>query len=319
MKLAACSIAVLVLMMIATAGALSQVPAGAVGDSSLRAFLPEFEEATSRFINGDPALWKQKASRRDDATIMGAWGGYEKGWNEVGPRYEWAAARLRESGAKVKVDTLPLESVEISATPWRSSEVSCVGPIRTSQRRWLCGSRTSSGRKTAFLDSCIITRIHLLARRTPPRSRTSNTESDAQRCPQTGGHLCGSALSGNLNMRIVDETERAVPGALHRGHGSSVHAARPIPPGAWPGFPLVLRAALLQSHRWLFRPGRYRVVGGALGARAHRRSPRRREAPLGSNFAANLAVGVSLGLPLFLYMREQRLERSTRVSMGSGA
>lgn len=30
--------------------------------------------------------------------------------------------------------------------------------------------------------------------------------------------------------------------------------------------------------------------------------------------AANLAVGVSLGLPLFLYMREGRLERSTRVS-----
>jgi len=27
--------------------------------------------------------------------------------------------------------------------------------------------------------------------------------------------------------------------------------------------------------------------------------------------AANLAVGVSLGLPLFLYMREERLERST--------
>lgn len=28
--------------------------------------------------------------------------------------------------------------------------------------------------------------------------------------------------------------------------------------------------------------------------------------------AANLAVGVSLGLPLFLYMREQRLEHSGR-------
>ena len=27
--------------------------------------------------------------------------------------------------------------------------------------------------------------------------------------------------------------------------------------------------------------------------------------------AANLAVGVSLGLPLFLYLREERLERST--------
>lgn len=32
--------------------------------------------------------------------------------------------------------------------------------------------------------------------------------------------------------------------------------------------------------------------------------------------AANLAVGVSLGLPLFLYMREVRLERSTGARIG---
>ena len=30
---------------------------------------------------------------------------------------------------------------------------------------------------------------------------------------------------------------------------------------------------------------------------------------------ASLAVGVSLGLPLFLYMREQQLDRSTRASV----
>jgi len=35
--------------------------------------------------------------------------------------------------------------------------------------------------------------------------------------------------------------------------------------------------------------------------------------------AGNLAVGVSLGLPLFLYLREVRLERSTRVSPRSGS
>ncbi len=34
--------------------------------------------------------------------------------------------------------------------------------------------------------------------------------------------------------------------------------------------------------------------------------------------APNLAVGVSLGLPLFLYMREERLERSTWASVRSG-
>jgi ketosteroid isomerase-like protein len=80
---------------------------GAVAaDPSLRAFLPRFEEATSRFINGDPGLFRQIASRRDDATIMGAWGAYERGWDEVGPRYDWAAARFKESGAEVEVEYL---------------------------------------------------------------------------------------------------------------------------------------------------------------------------------------------------------------------
>jgi ketosteroid isomerase-like protein len=93
------------LSVLAPATALSQGPA-VIADASLRAFLPPFEEGINRFINGDPALWKQNASRRDDATIMGAWGAFEKGWSEVGPRYDWASARLRESGAKVKIEYL---------------------------------------------------------------------------------------------------------------------------------------------------------------------------------------------------------------------
>jgi ketosteroid isomerase-like protein len=106
MHLVSCSVVGLLLWMLAAGSALAQVPATAAGDASLRAFLPQFEEGISRFLNGDPTLWKQHASRRDDATIMGAWGAYEKGWTEVGPRYDWAAARLRESGAKVTVEYL---------------------------------------------------------------------------------------------------------------------------------------------------------------------------------------------------------------------
>ena len=73
-------------------------------DPTFRAFLPEFEAGIRAFINGNPARWKQDASQREDVTIMGAWGAYEKGWREASPRYDWAAARFRESGATVDVE-----------------------------------------------------------------------------------------------------------------------------------------------------------------------------------------------------------------------
>jgi len=106
LRVAEIAIVGVLLSFFATSGAQSQAPSAVVGDSSLRAFIPQFEEGTSRFINGDPTLWKQNASQGDDATIVGGWGAYEKGWKEVGLRYDWAAARFRESGAKVKVEYL---------------------------------------------------------------------------------------------------------------------------------------------------------------------------------------------------------------------
>ena len=76
------------------------------GESTLQAFLPQWEKAQSRFINGDPGQWKENASHRDDATVFGAFGGHEKGWNEVGPRYEWASSQFKESGAKQEIEYL---------------------------------------------------------------------------------------------------------------------------------------------------------------------------------------------------------------------
>src|SRR5687767_1583881 len=71
--------------MLAATAAASRVTA--IDDpSGFQAFLRRFEEGTGRFINGDATLWKQHVSQRDDATIMGGFGGYEKG-REVGPRY----------------------------------------------------------------------------------------------------------------------------------------------------------------------------------------------------------------------------------------
>ena len=85
MKFVTCTVLGIMLSILAIGSAPSQIPAAASGDSSLRSFLAQFEEGISRFINGDPTLWKQNASRRDDVTIMGAWGGFEKGLERSRP------------------------------------------------------------------------------------------------------------------------------------------------------------------------------------------------------------------------------------------
>jgi len=75
-------------------------------DPELCTFMRQFEHAIEEFINGNNRLWLGLAARRDDATIMGAWGAYERGWDEVGPRYDWAATRFQPSGAKLSVEYL---------------------------------------------------------------------------------------------------------------------------------------------------------------------------------------------------------------------
>lgn len=87
----------------------AQVSHDTTVDSSFRTFLTEWEKAQSRFIKGDPTLWKQHASRRDDVTILGGFGGYgEKGWDKVGARYDWASSQYKGGGATVKVEYLSI-------------------------------------------------------------------------------------------------------------------------------------------------------------------------------------------------------------------
>ena len=87
----------------------AQVRGDTNADSSFRAFLAEWEKAQSRFINGDPTLWKQHASHRDDVTILGGFGGYgEKGWDAVGSRYDWASSQYKSGGATMKVEYLSI-------------------------------------------------------------------------------------------------------------------------------------------------------------------------------------------------------------------
>lgn len=76
-------------------------------DQTFRSFLQEWEAAQTRFINGDPTLWKQHTSQRPDVTILGGFGGEgEKGWKAVASRYDWASSQYQPGGATLKVDYL---------------------------------------------------------------------------------------------------------------------------------------------------------------------------------------------------------------------
>jgi len=52
------------------------------------------QRAASTFVSGDPEPFKNRWAQAEDVSIFGGWGAYELGWEQVGPRLEWAAARF---------------------------------------------------------------------------------------------------------------------------------------------------------------------------------------------------------------------------------
>ncbi|HXJ83899.1 MAG TPA: uracil-DNA glycosylase family protein [Candidatus Methylomirabilis sp.] len=50
--------------------------------------------ANNRFAQGDAAALKALCSHREDVTLFGGAGGYERGWEQVAPRYSWASANF---------------------------------------------------------------------------------------------------------------------------------------------------------------------------------------------------------------------------------
>lgn len=63
-------------------------------DHDLDAAIAAVRAAGVAFVNGRPEAWMAICSHRADATLFGGWGGHERGWEELAPRYAWAAARF---------------------------------------------------------------------------------------------------------------------------------------------------------------------------------------------------------------------------------
>lgn len=50
--------------------------------------------ANAEMVRGNAAPLKGLYSHRDDVTVLGGFGGFERGWREVEPRLDWAASQF---------------------------------------------------------------------------------------------------------------------------------------------------------------------------------------------------------------------------------
>lgn len=67
-----------------------------LADSEWTSFMAKLEAAEHEFAQGRPAAFKALWSHSDDASICGAFGGVESGWDKVASRLDWASSQFSE-------------------------------------------------------------------------------------------------------------------------------------------------------------------------------------------------------------------------------
>lgn len=65
-----------------------------MSDRSWDAAMTELEVAQRAFMNGSATGLQALYSHGGDVTVLGGFGGFERGWAEVGPRLAWAASHF---------------------------------------------------------------------------------------------------------------------------------------------------------------------------------------------------------------------------------
>ena len=66
-------------------------------DSEWQRFVSLCQQALAELVEGRPEPFKALWSHADDVVIMGAFGGYERGWPQVSARLDWAAKGINAS------------------------------------------------------------------------------------------------------------------------------------------------------------------------------------------------------------------------------
>ena len=73
------------------------------------------QAALGEMVQGRPEAFKALWSHADDVTIMGAFGGFERGWDNVAQRLDWASAGISASERRVE-NLLTLVGQDLACT-----------------------------------------------------------------------------------------------------------------------------------------------------------------------------------------------------------
>jgi ketosteroid isomerase-like protein len=67
----------------------------------LREAIERHQNAINSLINGDAQPYLEHCSHRDDVSVAGGWGAYERGWDEVRRRYEWVTDNFAGTSSNI--------------------------------------------------------------------------------------------------------------------------------------------------------------------------------------------------------------------------
>jgi ketosteroid isomerase-like protein len=88
-----------------------------MNDEELKRLEQWLDEANTRMLDGDWSLWRDKLSRREDVTVLGAYGAYLTGWGDVLARFERTAAGYAGGGGHSTHETI---------ASWMDSDLACI-------------------------------------------------------------------------------------------------------------------------------------------------------------------------------------------------
>ena len=94
-------------------------------DASVNAAIARLHQAMARVANGDVSEIKALYSHTSEATSFYGWGGYEKGWEAVSSRWDWAATQFK--GGQVRYENV---STVITPEMFLVTDIETYGPQR---------------------------------------------------------------------------------------------------------------------------------------------------------------------------------------------
>lgn len=85
-------------------------------EQGARQAIQRLHAAMNTLMSGDASAIKALCSRRDDVTAFLGWGGYEKGWEQVGERWDWAGRQFKGGGPVTYQNLTTVITAELAYT-----------------------------------------------------------------------------------------------------------------------------------------------------------------------------------------------------------